>query len=63
MLMNPEMIVGLWFVPSVLFILIPLSTLCVWTCFRFFKTLTEKIVLLQKTTGQVQGDPELVTLR
>ena len=40
---NSEMIVGLWFVPVVLFIAIPLAMLCIWTIHRALKRIADKI--------------------
>ena len=40
---NSEMIVGLWFVPVVLFIALPLSMLCIWTIHRVLKRIADKI--------------------
>ena len=38
-----EFIVGLWFVPVVLFVVIPLSVLCVWSVHRLMRKITERI--------------------
>ena len=38
-----EFIVGLWFVPVVLFIAIPLTVLCAWTVHRLLRTAFGKV--------------------
>ncbi len=38
-----EFIVGLWFVPVVLFIVTPLTVLCVWSVHQFLRKSGEKI--------------------
>lgn len=38
-----EFIVGLWFVPVVLFVVIPLSVLCAWSVHRLFRKVGDKI--------------------
>ncbi len=58
MFMNSEIIVGLLFVPVVLFIFIPLSMLCVWT----FVQLLRKIVKIHKTTEEAQSEPYIARL-
>ena len=40
---NPEMIVYLWFVPVVLFVIIPLSVLCLWGIYQVFRKVADKI--------------------
>lgn len=43
MLMS-EIIVGLWLVPVVVFIIIPLSMLCVWSVYRLCKSIYDQVV-------------------
>lgn len=38
-----EFIVGLWFVPVVLFVVIPLSVLCAWSVHRLLRKIVDKI--------------------
>ena len=38
---NAEIIVGLWFVPVVLFVLIPLSVLCFWSVHRVLRKIVD----------------------
>lgn len=38
-----EFIVGLWFVPVVLFIVIPLSVLCAWSVHRLLGKIGDRI--------------------
>ena len=38
-----EFIVGLWFVPVVLFIVIPLTVLCAWAAHQLLRKVGEKI--------------------
>ena len=43
MFTNAEMIVGLWLVPVVLCILVPLAMLCVWSVMRLTKKVSDKV--------------------
>lgn len=54
-MLNAESIVGLWFVPVVLFIIIPLSMLCLWTAHNLLRKLTDKIGHIHKSPGEA-GD-------
>lgn len=58
-MLNAEIIVGLWFVPVVLFIIIPLSMLCFWTAHQFLRKLTDKIGLIHKSPEEA-GDGSYV---
>ena len=40
-MLNAEMIVGLWFAPVVVFILIPLSVLCLWSVHKVLRKLVD----------------------
>lgn len=59
---NPEIIVGLWFVPVVLFIIIPLSMLCVWTVYQLMMKLFGKIGLIHKSLDEAGNDPNILGL-
>ncbi len=38
-----EFIVGLWFIPVVLFVVIPLSVLCAWSIHQLLRKVGDKI--------------------
>lgn len=48
----PEVIVGLWFVPVTLFILIPLAMLCCWGIGRLVKRLMILLRTEEKKSAQ-----------
>lgn len=60
---NAEMIVGLWFMPVVLFIIVPLSILSVWTLHQSLRKLTDKIGLLNKSLEGAGEDAPVQGLR
>ena len=52
MFMNPEIIPVLWFLPVVVFILIPLTTLCIWSVYQILKSIFENsLQAIQSTKG------------
>ena len=53
---NSEMIVVLWCVPVVLFIIIPLSMLCVWTFHQLLRKITDKIELIYKSSKEARNE-------
>ena len=53
---NSEMIVVLWCVPVVLFILIPLSMLCIWALHQLLKKITDKIELIHKSSKRARDE-------
>ncbi len=56
MLLNSEIIVGLWVVPVVLFIFIPLSMLCIWSCVQFLKKFSGNVVKVQKSVMEADSE-------
>lgn len=60
---NPEMIVYLWFVPVVLFIIIPLSVLCFWGVYQLSRKITDRIELAYKSTNKVGNQAPVSSLR
>lgn len=63
MFMNSEFIVGLWFLPVVLFILLPLSMFCVWTCVQYVRSTALKTASFPKAAKKIQGKAELAGVR
>jgi len=59
---NSEMIVGLWFVPVVLFILIPLSMLGIWTVLQFAKKVIHKTERVQETVKETLNESKIEAL-
>ncbi len=61
-----EGIVGLWFIPVVLCILVPLAMLCVWSVKQLFKKTGRKIERIEKSAKAKRGktikDAEVVTI-
>lgn len=53
---NSEMIVVLWCVPVVLFILMPLSMLCIWACLQLFRKLARKTVQIHQAVKKAQDE-------
>lgn len=49
MFISPEIIPVLWFLPVVLFILIPLTVLCIWSVHQVFKRFVENILQVPQT--------------
>lgn len=60
---NPEMIVYLWFVPVVLFIVIPLSVMCLWGVCQFFRNITDRIELDYKSINKAGNQSPVPNLR
>jgi len=56
MFTNAEMIVGLWFVPVVLCILIPLAMLCFWYIRQISKNMMQSVDEVEKAI-QNNTDP------
>jgi len=55
-MLNSEMIVGLWFVPVVLSILIPLAMFCIWSGHQLIVKTTGKIGLVDNSAEEVQDE-------
>jgi len=53
---NSEMIVGLWFVPVVLFVVIPLSMLCIWTVHQLLKRIIAKIEQVHSSSSEARDE-------
>lgn len=53
-MLTSEMIVGLWFVPVVLFIIIPLSVLCLWSVHKLMRKIANRIEQTHRSVKQVQ---------
>ena len=51
-----EIIVGLWFVPVVVFILVPLAMLCVWSVIKFFKKIGSKIEHIEESAKEARDE-------
>ncbi|MCP4297152.1 MAG: hypothetical protein GY786_16240 [Proteobacteria bacterium] len=49
-----EIIVGLWLVPVVLFIIIPLSMLCIWIVYQLLKRISDQIVQIHMSTDEIR---------
>ena len=47
-----QMIVGLWFVPVVLFIIIPLSILCLWLVHKLMRKIVDRIEQTHRSVKQ-----------
>jgi hypothetical protein len=56
-------IVGLWFVPVTVFILIPLSMLCVWSVHQLLRKITDKIAIIPKSAEDTRLDGYVSNLR
>lgn len=52
-----ELIVGLWFVPVVLFIALPLSVFCVWSVFSVCKKIGDKVVQVHGSVEERETSP------
>ncbi len=52
MLFISEAIVGLWFVPVVLYILLPLSMLCIWSFVELLKKLAERGAMIHQSAKE-----------
>jgi len=59
---NAEMIVGMWFVPVVLFILIPMSMLCIWAVHQILRKITDRIELIHKSAKEAQDKSPVTNL-
>ncbi len=51
-----EGIVGLWLVPVVLCILVPLAMLCAWSIMKLFKKTGSKIEQIEESAKAVQDE-------
>jgi len=58
-----EFIVGLWFVPVVLFVVIPLSVLCVWSVHRLMRKITERIEQAHLSAKASQNESPVQSFR
>ena len=56
MFMNPEIIAVLWFLPVVLFILIPLTILCIWSVHQLLKSIVENILQTSQSSKVVKEE-------
>ncbi len=53
---NSEMLVVLWCAPVVLFIVVPLSMLCIWAFHQLLKKITDKIELIHKSSKEARDE-------
>ncbi len=53
---NSEMIVGLWFVPVVLSIVIPLAMLCIWSVQQVLKRIIDTIEQALKSAQETRNE-------
>ena len=60
---NSEMIVVLWCVPVVLFVIIPLSMLCVWTFHQLLKKITDKIELIYRSSKEARDESYVIGIQ
>lgn len=58
-----EMIVGLWCVPVVLFIIIPLSMLCLWSIFKLIRKIGDQIEQTHRFAKKSVSEPPVKRLR
>ncbi len=56
MLTLSEVIVGLWSVPVVLCILVPLAMLCVWSVMKLFKKTGSKIEQVEESAKAARDE-------
>lgn len=62
-MLNSEIIVGFWFVPVALFIVIPLSMLCIWTVHKFLGKIANKIELVHNSAKAARDEAPVSGLR
>jgi len=62
-MLTAEMIVGLWFVPVVLFIIIPLSILCLWSVHKLMRKITDRIEQTHRSVKEARNDSRTSGLR
>lgn len=60
---NAEMIVGLWFVPVVLFIVVPLSVLCLWSVHRVLRKAVDGIEKAHASAKTARDESSAPALR
>ena len=58
-----ELIVGLWFVPVVIFIAIPLFVLCVWSVHRLVRKITDRIEQAHLSSKTAQNESPVQSFR
>ena len=63
MFTNSEAIVGLWLVPVILCILVPLSMLCVWCVMQLSKKMSGKIEQVEKSVDKNRNESLVDTLQ
>ena len=56
MFMNPEILPVLWFLPVVLFILIPLIVMCIWSAYQILKSIVEDSLQAIQSTKVAQKE-------
>lgn len=49
-----EAIVAMWFAPVVVFIILPLSMFCIWTCFQLVRKAVEQTRNVQESVRKTQ---------
>ena len=59
----PEIIVGLWFLPVVVFILVPLAMLCVWSVIQVFKKTGSKIEHIEESAKEERDESLAASLK
>ena len=62
MFINSEMIVGLWLVPVVLCIVVPLLMLCAYSVVHYLRKIHEAIKQMQRSLQQVQARSHVARL-
>ena len=53
---NSEMIVGLWFVPVVLSIVIPLAMLCIWSVQQVLKRVVDTLERAHRSSKEARKE-------
>jgi hypothetical protein len=60
-MLGSELIVCLWFLPVILFIVIPLSVLCLWGFYRISRKVPDGVEHLAKKTMEKAGSSAYAT--
>ena len=58
-----EFIVGLWFVPVVLFVVIPLAALCAWSAHQLLRICSEAVTQMVRKLTSARDDSPSPTFR
>ena len=62
-MLSSEIVVGLWFVPVVLCIIIPLSILCLWSIHKLMRTITDRIEQTQRSAKEFHNESPVSNVR